>query len=140
MTRRHPPRAESGSTLAGVVLALVVLGALAAGAVVAVDNLTGSTATPAGRSGNPITAGAVASCRIDHATVEQAEAAYQAETGRYPPSVAALAVRDAVSGLGPWLKEVPSSTRYSLLIEPATGAITVESPTGHRLAGCASLG
>ena len=133
----RPGNAEAGSALASAVVILLVLAVLVAGAAAAVDNLTGT----GGRHGpSPSTYSAVVACETDYATVQQAESAYQAQMGHYPASVADLAAPDPATGLGPWLKEAPPSARYLFLIDPATGAITVEDPTGHPLASCASLG
>ena len=137
--RRRRQTDETGSALAGVVVSLLVLGILVAGAVVAVDSLAGN-GTPAGPSHNPATYSAVVACETDYASVQQAESAYQAQVGRYPASVAALAVADPATGTGPWLKQAPSSTRYILVIDPSTGAIGVEDPAGRPVSSCASLG
>jgi hypothetical protein len=82
----------------------------------------------------------VVACETDYSTVQQAESAYQAQTGHYPASVAALAVPDPITGMGPWLKQAPASNRYILVIDPTTGAISVEDPAGRPLSSCASLG
>lgn len=116
---------DAGFTLIEILIVLVILGVLAAIVVFAVQDFGTSSAQSA--------------CRADYKTVETAAEAYKGQVGTYPTNVAALASK-AADGQGPWIKEAPSNTHYTLSISPATGAITV-TPAGSSsgtvgFAGC----
>ena len=113
-TSRRSRREERGFTLIEILIVIVILGILAGIVVFAVQDL-GTSAAQTG-------------CRADFKIVETAAEVYKSEEKVYPPTIAALATT-AADGQGPWIKEVPSATHYTLSIAPATGAITV-TPAG----------
>lgn len=128
-------RSERGSTLVGLVMALVVLGGLAA---LVVPTLVGGDAGPGGlgvgrglvptvpgaspaggRGPAVIDAASVAACRADVASLETSMATAQAVTGSYPASFAELAARGFVN-------EVPARPGFTFAPEMTAG-----SPTGR---------
>ena len=113
---------EAGSSLIGVLVVLVILGAMAAAVVATLgrDEQTAtalSQLTPGGTmdsgtpaagpiAAGPIAASSVAACRADVATLETAMAAVHASSGTYPASLAEL----QASGLVGDLPEIPGLT------------------------------
>jgi general secretion pathway protein G len=114
---------EGGFTLIELLIVIVILGILAAIVVFAVQNLTGQSAT--------------ASCGSDYKTVETAAEAYLAQEGQYPTSIGQLtgSVPAApTAGLGPWLKDAPSTAHYTISIDttnpmPLAGPVMVAAGT-----------
>lgn len=139
---RHQLRGDEGMSLIGLLVVLVVLGAMAA---VVASTLTGETGTltlleqaspelgaeaPARPAGLPGAASSVA-CRTDVATLETAMGTAQAIEGTYPASLSDLMARG-------FLSELPN--RPGLLYAPevidgrATGRVLVNGlPAGD---GC----
>ena len=104
---------EGGFTLIELLIVIVILGILAAIVVFAVQNLTGQSAT--------------AGCQSDYKTVETAAEAYKAQMGAYPANVAAMTTTQTQPGtgqsVGPWLKDVPSSSHYTMTIDGSNIAV-----------------
>ena len=99
-------RGEGGFTLIELLIIIAILGILAGIVVFAVQNLMGESST--------------ASCQSDYKTVESAVEAYKAQMFQYPSTLAQMTSSATQPGttntVGPWLREVPSSTRYNLLL------------------------
>jgi general secretion pathway protein G len=110
-------RDEGGFTLIELLIVIIILAILAAIVVFAV----GSTNTNAIAS----------SCNADAKSVETALEAYKAQITTYPASLGALttSVATTVNGVsetvGPWLKEAPSTTNYTISFNSANGAVSV---------------
>lgn len=119
--------------LLGLLLAVVILGGLAA---LAVTSLSSSTpVSPGGGTGttSPLTAsvggapaaagsntGALAaSCNADARSVEAAAQDYAAQNGAYPTSVAAL--------VPTWLRSAPSTVHYTIVVD-AGGHVGILPP------------
>jgi general secretion pathway protein G len=119
--RREELDGEGGFTLIELLIVIVILGVLAAIVVFAVQNLTHQSAQSA--------------CQSDYKTVETAAEAYKAQEGAYPAAIANLTAV-AGDGNGPWLKDAPSSSKYSITIgTPVSAAgyqagVVVVTPTG----------
>jgi type II secretion system protein G len=100
---------EGGFTLIELLIVIVILGILAAIVVFAVQNLTSQSAS--------------AGCQSDYKTVETAAEAYKAQMGAYPTTIATLTKTGTDPGtgqtIGPWLKDLPSTTRYNMVINSA---------------------
>ena len=115
--RMQQKRNEGGFTLIELLIVIIILAILAAIVVFAV----GSTNTNAIAS----------SCNADAKSVETALEAYKAQITTYPASLGALttSVATTVNGVsetvGPWLKEAPSTTNYTISFNSATGAVAV---------------
>lgn len=92
-------RSAHGSTLAELLLVVVVLGILAAIVVFALGSVTSQAA--------------VAACKADAATVDSAISAYNVETGGNP----AVTADALTSGASPILRSFPSSPNYSITIQ-----------------------
>jgi hypothetical protein len=124
---------DRGASLVGVLVVLVILGALAAVAVAVVnrdvlDTAALSRLAPASipEEGGPVAGGAPApprsptagaspaACLANVRTVEQAAAAKHASDGAFPATVAEL-----VSGH--WLDEAPSQRGFDITLEAAAG-------------------
>ena len=129
-------RGESGVSLAGTLVVLVILGALALFVVRAwPSGSPGTSATvrqlaaDANRAGSPAPAQArpptavaiTAACQASVRTIEQAAVAKRTSDGTFPTDIAEL-----VSGR--WLAEVPSLPGYELSMEAVGG-----TPTGRVL-------
>jgi general secretion pathway protein G len=122
--RREERGDEGGFTLIELLIVIVVLGILAAIVVFAVQNLTGQSAA--------------AGCQSDYKTVETAAEAYKAQMGNYPTTVATLTTTPTQPGtgqtVGPWLRDVPSSSHYTLEFGTAANfyqpGVLVVTPTG----------
>ena len=114
-------RNQGGFTLIELLIVIIILAILAAIVVFAV----GSTTTNA----------TLSSCKADLKSVETAVEAYKAQQGAFPTAESLLtgtfadpnnsAVID-----GPWLRELPSASGYSINYTPSTGAVA------SSLAGC----
>jgi general secretion pathway protein G len=101
--RRQEQDGEKGFTLIELLIVIVVLGILAAIVVFAVQNLTGQSAQSA--------------CGADYKTVETAAETYKGQMGVYPGTLSALTATGVDPGGhtdGPWLKELPTSTHYTI--------------------------
>lgn len=111
---------EGGFTLIELLIVIVILGILAAIVVFAVQNLTGQSAT--------------AGCQSDYKTVETAAEAYKAQMGAYPANITAMTTTQTQPGtaqtVGPWLKDVPSSSHYTMTI--GTGNMTGQVVTNDQ--------
>jgi hypothetical protein len=79
---------------------------------------------------SPSNASAVAACKADARAVETAAEAYHAQVGTYPPNINVLTQTLVVNGqsLGPWLRAVPSTTHYTIFVDPQTGSADVFPP------------
>ena len=119
--RMQEKRNEGGFTLIELLIVIIILAILAAIVVFAV----GSTSTNANLS----------ACKADKKSVETAVEAYKAQQGSYPAAMTTLTGtfadpnNSAVTD-GPWLKEVPSATGYTISYNSGTGAVT------SNLSGC----
>jgi hypothetical protein len=107
-------------SLLGLLLVVVLLGGLAALAVMslsgtgsappAVTGTTGGTgASPAGSGGGPVRASLVQSCTADAKDVETALQAYDAQNGAYPTNMGAL--------VPSYLREAPSNAHYTIVFD-----------------------
>ena len=131
-------RTESGVSLVGMLVVVVILGTLAALTVAAlnsdllgtsdVSGLSpnadpgGSGAGPGAAAGPRVAAGATtASCTANVRTLEQAAAAEHAADGAFPATVTELVT-------GHWLDEPPALPGYELTMESVGGR-----PTGRIL-------
>lgn len=123
-------RMDRGASLVGVLVVLVILGALATVAVAAVnsDVLGTASLTPAGDPGSggavpggtagpprsPTAGAAPAACLANVRSVEEAATAKHASDGAFPATLAELVA-------GRWLDEAPSQRGYDLTLETAAG-------------------
>ncbi|MDQ1740443.1 MAG: hypothetical protein QOE53_2095 [Pseudonocardiales bacterium] len=98
---RKARQEESGFTLIELLIVIVILGVLAGIVVFAVGGITDR--------------GDASACKADAKTVEVASEAYYAKHGSYAGTVAALVTEKL-------LREVPSSTAYTITYTAATGA------------------
>ena len=79
----------------------------------------------------------IASCMTDAKAVETAAEAYHAQIGNFPPSVSVLTTTvpsnsQNAGPWGPWLKQVPSTTHYTIFLDPQTGVVYVYPPHAHQ--------
>lgn len=116
-------RRDEGFTLIELLIVIIILAILAAIVVFAVGSTT-QNATDA-------------ACNSDAHSVETAVEAYHAQQGGTTwPTIADLTgtAKDpnypTVTD-GPWLKQAPSSTSYSISVDTTTGDVMVASTTGH---------
>jgi prepilin-type N-terminal cleavage/methylation domain-containing protein len=124
--RRELFEDEGGFTLIELLIVIVILAILAAIVVIAVQNLSGSTAR--------------ASCEWDAQTVDHAVQAFRTQTGTYPNSVAELeapagsvTLSDSTKNLGPWLHNPPTNgTNYAVELD---GNVTSPNPNQYKVAG-----
>ena len=72
----------------------------------------------------------VADCNADATSVQTAADAYHDQIGSWPPSVVALTL--TVNGAGPWLREVPSSSNYTIFVSSTDGSVYVYAPNTPR--------
>jgi prepilin-type N-terminal cleavage/methylation domain-containing protein len=103
--------ADEGFSLLEVLVIIVVLGILAGIVVFAVQDLPNRTAT--------------AACQSDFKTLESAQETYKAQTGTYAISFTSLeGTTMGMTGamVGPWIKETPNSTRYTIGFDTSTGS------------------
>jgi general secretion pathway protein G len=114
-------REQGGFTLIELLIVIIILAILAAIVVFAV----GSTNTNAIAS----------SCNADAKSVETALEAYKAQLTQYPASLTALTssfpttVNGVSETVGPWLKEAPSTTNYTISFDSASGVVSVDGNT-----------
>ncbi len=119
LQRMVAKRDQGGFTLIELLIVIIILAILAAIVVFAV----GSTNTNAIAS----------SCNADAKSVETALEAYKAQITSYPANIAALttSVTTTVNGVnetvGPWLKETPSTTNYTISFDSANGNVSVNN-------------
>jgi general secretion pathway protein G len=117
----HFAQGEQGFTLIELLIVVIILAILSAIVVFAV----GSTTTNA----------TLSSCKADKSGVDTAMETYKAQEGSYPTSESALTStfpdpnNSAITD-GPWLKELPSNSGYTISVNLTTGAVT------SSLAGC----
>jgi hypothetical protein len=149
-SRTYRGHNQAGASLLGMVIVIAILGVLAMVASKAVTSpdlvidpgsqpapAEASTAPPSSpaRPVSPATAAAVAACRLDERSVEDAATAMYASAGRYPTTIADLVA-------GRWLAAPPANTRYTLTLETVadrpTGRVLVNGNPG--VAGCDALG
>ena len=131
MNEQHTPtflqrmvakREQNGFTLIELLIVIIILAILAAIVVFAV----GSTNTNAIAS----------SCNADAKSVETALEAYKAQLTAYPATLDDLTtstvttVNGVTETVGPWLKEVPSTTNYTISFDSSTGVVSVAAPGG----------
>jgi type II secretion system protein G len=109
LSRMQQKRNEGGFTLIELLIVIVILAILAAIVVFAV----GTTTTNA----------VAASCKADAKSVETATEAYKAQLGTFPASgaggLSALASSTTDGNgnqVGPWLRQVPSSPSYTIVM------------------------
>lgn len=108
-------RNEGGFTLIELLIVIIILAILAAIVVFAV----GSTTTNA----------TLSACQADKKSVETAVEAYKAQQGSFPAAISTLTGtfadpnNSAVTD-GPWLREVPNATGYTISYNATTGAVT----------------
>jgi len=120
--RTMAKRNEGGFTLIELLIVIIILAILAAIVVFAV----GSTNTNAIAS----------ACNADAKSVETALEAYKAQMTSYPASLTALtqSTSTTVNGVsetvGPWLKDVPSTTNYTISFDSTSGVVSVAPPGG----------
>jgi prepilin-type N-terminal cleavage/methylation domain-containing protein len=100
---RKARQEESGFTLIELLIVIVILGVLAGIVVFAVGGITDRGDTSA--------------CKSDAKTVEVASEAYYAKNGSYAANMPALVTAKL-------LREVPSSTAYTISYNASTGAAT----------------
>jgi len=123
LQRMVAKRDEGGFTLIELLIVIIILAILAAIVVFAV----GSTNKNAVAS----------SCNADAKSVETALEAYKAQIGTYPAAAAASTVlisptSTTVNGVsesvGPWLKEWPSTSNYTIAVD-SSGNVLVDGNT-----------
>jgi general secretion pathway protein G len=123
-------RRDGGFTLVELLVVMLLLAILAAIVVFAVGNAQAQSA--------------VSACSADYKTVETAQEAYRAQVGTSAASFSDLTgTTTGLTGspVGPWLRDVPSSTHgYVIGFDAATGDITVASsnPAHGALVGAAN--
>jgi len=113
---------ESGFTLIELLIVIVILGVLSGIVVFAVGAITDT--------------GKTAACKTDVKNVEIASEAYFAQYHAYATDMAALLVSATPKG---FLKEVPTTTNYTVTYVPADGSVTATHPVGTppvATAGC----
>ena len=126
LQRMVAKRDQGGFTLIELLIVIIILAILAAIVVFAV----GSTNTNAIAS----------SCNADAKSVETALEAYKAQLTNYPATLDALTtsfpttVNGVSETVGPWLKEVPSTTNYTISFDSSTGVVSVAAPGGSPVA------
>ena len=126
--RRDDLADEAGFTLIELLIVIVILAVLAGIVIIAVQNLSGSTAR--------------ASCEWDAQTVDHAVQAFRTQTGTYPNSVAELeapagsvTLSDGGKNLGPWLHNPPTNgTNYAVELD---GDVTSPNPNQFKVASIA---
>ena len=79
---------------------------------------------------SPSNASAVAACKADARAVETAAEAYRAQVGSYPANISVLTQTAVVNGqsVGPWLRAAPSTTHYTIFVDPQTGSADIFPP------------
>jgi general secretion pathway protein G len=100
---------DDGFTLIELLIVVVILGVLSGIVVFAVGAFNND--------------GVVAACKTDKKSIEVASEAYFAKTGAHAATVAAMVTAD-------YLKEAPSSTKYTIVYDPATGDVTATGAAG----------
>jgi prepilin-type N-terminal cleavage/methylation domain-containing protein len=106
---------QSGFTLIELLIVIVILGVLAGIVVFAVSAFNND--------------GVTAACKSDAKNVEVASEAFYAKTGAWAATVDALKTAN-------YLKQVPTSTKYTITYAPGTG--TTESTVTGAITGGAS--
>jgi general secretion pathway protein G len=104
---------EGGFTLIELLIVIVILGVLSGIVVFAVSAFNND--------------GVTAACKADVKNVEVASEAFYAKTGAWAANVAALQTAN-------YLKQVPSSTKYTITYTPGTGT-TEGTVTGAVVGG-----
>ena len=100
--RLQAKRHEEGFTLIELLIVIVILGILAAVVVFSVNGITNT--------------GTKSACQSDLKSVESASEAYRAQNGSYATSESAL--------VPSFIRELPSSTSYTITYNTSTGAVT----------------
>jgi general secretion pathway protein G len=120
---REARRKEGGFTLIELLIVIVILGVLAGIVVIAVGAFNER--------------GEVAACKSDKKAVEVAIEAYRAKTGAYPTGAnsdarfAKLLNPDGVATTADgYLREAPSSTKYTITLPDDQGTVTASGVAG----------
>ena len=126
LNRQATARRSDGFTLIELLMVIAIIGVLASIVVAAVFNAT--------------TSASVAACKSNYKTVELAEETYKSQVGSAATTFTVL--ETSTTGLnqtsvGPWLHEVPTSTKYTIGFDLTPGArygaVTVAT-SGHAAA------
>ena len=125
--RRSRRRGDDGASMLGVLSVVVILGLLVViplslnlGSSTTTTSAPGATTTTAPRTiARGASEAAVAACRADFETIDQAIASYRALNGSYPPSGTSWATSSTAGG--PYLQSWPIvATRWSFAWNGAT--------------------
>jgi general secretion pathway protein G len=112
---------EGGFTLIELLIVIVILGILTGIVVFAVGAFSDR--------------GEVAACKTDKKTVEVAVEAYKAKNSKYPTAVADAAPPAATDPTtlvgGGFLREAPSSTKYTITYTPPSAGVVGGTVTGN---------
>jgi type II secretion system protein G len=115
-----PARPSAGFTLVELLVVIVILGVLAGVVIFAVSGVTSKASSNA--------------CQTDVKTVENALEVWKAQSGTYP-SVGTPGQTQLTTGPNATLRSWPSSSQYTITLDPATaGQVDVTLPGGTPVA------